>query len=90
MTRVYLTGPLIGAIAAELLPSATADLSLLWGMERLEEAAALVETLPVPLLTSQHLSLPDGRSFEGETEFEIFWASQESEFLGEDKSTITE
>ena len=62
----------------------------LWGMERLEEAASFVENLPVPLLTDQHLSLPDGRSLEGEPEFEVFWASPEPGILGEGKSTITE
>lgn len=45
----------------------------LWGLERSEESAALVESLPVPLLTELHLSLPDGRNLGNETEFEAFW-----------------
>ena len=47
--------------------------SKLWGLERSEEAATLVESLPAPLLTEHHLSLPDGRNLGGETEFEAFW-----------------
>ena len=45
----------------------------LWGLQRSEEAATLVEGLPVPLLTERHLSLPDGRNLGGESEFEAFW-----------------
>ena len=33
----------------------------LWGLEQSPEATPLVESLPVPALTSHHLSLPDGR-----------------------------
>ena len=44
----------------------------LWGLKRSEEAGSLVASLAVPLLTKQHLSLPDGRSLGGETEFEAF------------------
>ena len=51
----------------------------LWGMERSEEAASLIGSLPTPLLTEDHLSLPDGRSFGGATEFEAFWPVQDSE-----------
>ncbi len=45
----------------------------LWGLEPSPEAAALAEGLPAPLLTGQHLSLPNGRFSGGETEFEAFW-----------------
>ena len=45
----------------------------LWGLTSSPEAADLVERLPVPLLTDNHLSLPDGRNIGGETEFEVFW-----------------
>jgi SAM-dependent MidA family methyltransferase len=45
----------------------------LWGLTGSPEAADLVERLPVPLLTDNHLSLPDGRNIGGETEFEVFW-----------------
>ena len=45
----------------------------LWGLAGSPEAADLVDSLPVPLLTESHLSLPDGRNFGGETEFEVFW-----------------
>ncbi|MCH7737781.1 MAG: SAM-dependent methyltransferase [Chloroflexi bacterium] len=44
----------------------------LWGLERSQDAAALVVGLPVPLLTGDHLSLPDGRHPGGETDFEAF------------------
>jgi hypothetical protein len=45
----------------------------MWGLERSPEAAAMVDGLPVPLLTGEHLSLPDGRFTGGEMEFEAFW-----------------
>ena len=44
----------------------------LWGLEHSPEATALVEGLPVPLLTGRHLYLPEGRYPGGETEFEAF------------------
>ena len=45
----------------------------LWGLERSDEAAALMEGLPAPVLTEHHLSLPDGRNLGGEAGFEDFW-----------------
>jgi SAM-dependent MidA family methyltransferase len=45
----------------------------LWGLVGSEEVAALVEGLPVPLLTEHHLSLPDGRNLGGDAGFEDFW-----------------
>ena len=45
----------------------------MWGLGRSPEAAAMVDGLPVPLLTGEHLSLPDGRFTGGEMEFEAFW-----------------
>jgi hypothetical protein len=45
----------------------------LWGLAGSPEAADLVDSLPVPLLTESHLSLPDGRNFGSATEFEVFW-----------------
>ena len=45
----------------------------MWGLERSPEAAAMVDGLPVPLLTGEHLSLPDTRFTGGEMEFEAFW-----------------
>jgi hypothetical protein len=45
----------------------------LWGLKRSDGAASLVESLPAPLLTEHHLSLPDGRNLGGEQEFETFW-----------------
>ncbi|MCI0830745.1 MAG: SAM-dependent methyltransferase, partial [Chloroflexi bacterium] len=50
----------------------------LWGLERSSEAAALVESLPVPLLTGHHLSLPEGRYPGGELEFEDFRPAPDS------------
>ncbi len=45
----------------------------LWGLEPSREAEALAESLPVPLLTGQHLSLPDGRYPGGTADFEALW-----------------
>ena len=45
----------------------------LWGLTGSPEADDLVERLPVPLLSDNHLSLPGGRNIGGETEFEVFW-----------------
>ena len=45
----------------------------LWGIVRSEEVESLVESLSVPLLTGQHLALPDGRSFEEGAGFETLW-----------------
>ncbi|MCI0787944.1 MAG: SAM-dependent methyltransferase [Chloroflexi bacterium] len=50
----------------------------LWGLERSSKAAALVESLPVPLLTGHHLSLPEGRYPGGELEFEDFRPAPDS------------
>ena len=50
----------------------------LWGLTGSPEAADLVERLPVPLLTDNHLSLPDGRNIGGEIEFEVFWPFPET------------
>jgi hypothetical protein len=43
----------------------------LWGFSPAPEAAALVEQLPVPLLTPQHLSLLEGRYPQMGYEFEV-------------------
>jgi SAM-dependent MidA family methyltransferase len=51
----------------------------LWGLEQSDDCSALVEGLPAPLLTGQHLSLPDGRYSGGETEFEAFWPLPDAE-----------
>jgi len=56
-----------------LFQSKNVGISELWGLTGSPEAADLVDSLPVPLLTDSHLSLLDGRSFGGETEFEVFW-----------------
>ena len=61
----------------------------LWGIERSEEAASLIDNLPVPLLSSQHLSLSDGQFFRNETEFEAFWQFADSEPLSEGENPIT-
>ena len=52
------------------------DRPALWGLQPSPECLALVEGLPVPLLTGHHISLPDGRYPSGETEFEAFWPDQ--------------
>lgn len=56
---------------------------VLWGLQDLPEAAALVDGLPVPLLTDRHISLPDGQfpvgQTESETEFEAFWPFTDSD-----------
>ena len=49
----------------------------LWGFQPGPEAAALAGELPVPMLTSQHLSLLEGRYPETEVEFEGLWPSPE-------------
>jgi SAM-dependent MidA family methyltransferase len=49
----------------------------LWGFQPGPEAAALARELPVPLLTSQHLSLLEGRYPGAEVEFEGLWPSPE-------------
>jgi len=51
---------------------------VLWGLEKSRESAGLVESLPAPVLTDRHLSLPDGRFPGGEVEFEAFWPITES------------
>ena len=61
----------------------------LWGIERSDEAASLIDNLPVPLLSSQHLSLSDGKFFRNETEFEAFWPFAYYEPLGEGENPIT-
>ena len=58
------------------------DTSKLWGIERSEEAFSLVENLPVPLLTDQHIALLDGRTFGRDAGFETLWPMPESESLG--------
>ena len=45
---------------------------VLWGLEQSPEATALVDNLPVPVLTGRHLSLPDGRYPGGEIDIEAF------------------
>lgn len=55
------------------------EVKQLWGLERSDDCSALVEGLPAPLLTDQHLSLPDGRFSRGETEFEAFWPLPDAE-----------
>ena len=45
----------------------------LWGLQPSPECLAVVECLPVPLLTSHHISLPDGGYPSGEMEFQPFW-----------------
>ncbi|MEC8910401.1 MAG: SAM-dependent methyltransferase, partial [Chloroflexota bacterium] len=64
--------------------------SKLWGMERSEAATSLLENLPVPLLTGQHLPLADGRSGGSVTESGVFWTFPEFEPLNEGESPITE
>jgi SAM-dependent MidA family methyltransferase len=49
----------------------------LWGFQPGPEAAALAGELPVPLLTSGHLSLLAGRYPESDVEFEGLWPSPE-------------
>ncbi|HJN87558.1 MAG: SAM-dependent methyltransferase [Dehalococcoidia bacterium] len=49
----------------------------LWGFAPGPAAAALAGELPVPLLTSQHISLPEGRYIETAVEFEEWWPSPE-------------
>ena len=45
----------------------------LWGLEQSTESQRLVESLPAPLLTPEHLWLDQGNPFGGEVEFEAFW-----------------
>ncbi|MBC8280228.1 MAG: SAM-dependent methyltransferase, partial [Chloroflexi bacterium] len=52
---------------------------VLWGLKESSEATALVDGLPVPLLTEHHLSLPDGQWTGGQTEFEAFWPFTDTE-----------
>ena len=47
--------------------------STFWGLDRPEEASALIDSLQVPLLTEHHLSIPAARNRGGETEFGAFW-----------------
>ena len=60
-----------------------AGIPALWGLEHESDSRAIIGNLPAPLLTGQHLSLPDGRSFGGETECEAFWPFQDSNSSGE-------
>ena len=62
----------------------------LWGMERSETASSLINSLPVPLLTAQHLSLSEGWSLGAQTEFETLWPFPESGPLGNGGSPITQ
>ena len=45
----------------------------LWGLKPTAEVAAMVEQIPVPLLTPQHLSLLEGRYPASERQFEGIW-----------------
>ena len=45
----------------------------LWGFKHSGQAATLVEDIPAPLLTDQHLWLPQGRYPNTELEFEVAW-----------------
>jgi len=56
----------------------------LWGFLEQDEAAALLDELPVPLLTPQHLSLLAGRWPQGEAEvaLETLWPAGEVDSSG--------
>jgi len=45
----------------------------LWGLEPSRETQVLIGSLPVPVLTDRHLSLPDGRDLGGAAEFRALW-----------------
>ncbi len=54
------------------LPAASGgDWPVLWGLKPSEEALKLVGSLPVPLLTDRHISLPQGWSQPAIQEFEL-------------------
>ena len=55
--------------------------SKLWGIELSEEVAPLVGSLPVPLLTRQHLKSIDSMSLGRDAGFEFLWPFSESESL---------
>ena len=47
----------------------------LWGFAGSEMAAALIESMPLPVLTPEHIDLAGGRYPAAESEFEIAWDS---------------
>ena len=55
--------------------------SKLWGIELSEEVAPLVGSLPVPLLTRQHLNSIDSMSLGRDAESEFLLPFPEPEFL---------
>ena len=55
--------------------------SKLWGIELSEEVAPLVGSLPVPLLTRQHLKSIDRMSLGRDAGFEFLWSFSESESI---------
>ena len=56
-----------------LIQSKNVGRPVLWGLKASPQAADLVDNLPVPLLTDNHISLPDGLSTESNTGFEDSW-----------------
>ena len=56
-----------------LVQSKNVGTPAMWGLEPQPEAKALIQSLPTPVLTDHHLSLPDGRTLGGEAGFEPFW-----------------
>ena len=58
----------------------------LWGLEPSRETKVLINSLPTPILTDRHLSLPDGRYPGGEAEFEALWPFTDSETSGGSQS----
>ena len=64
-----------------LLQGKNVGIPELWGIEGSKEVVSLISSLPVPLLTDQHLALPYGRFFEENAAFEAFWPFPESETL---------
>ena len=53
------------------LPPASGEPPQFWGLSPSPETRQLVESLPLPLLTPNHISLPQGWPHSGEQEFEL-------------------
>ncbi len=47
----------------------------LWGFKPSEEAETLIESMPIPTLSPEHVDLSQGRYPSAETEFEVSWDS---------------
>ncbi len=58
-------------VQSKNLPLTSSERQDLWGQEPSEEALKLVKSLPVPLLTDRHISLPQGWGQPAIQEFEL-------------------